>query len=73
MRRIRINVGDDGPTVIVHETEEPDVWELTWSGEMAQRHARRISRGAETVVQHNGDDQIAVTHLPDQITREQPV
>ena len=66
MRRIRINVGDDGPTVIVHETEDPDIWELTWSGEMTQRHARRILRGAETVVLRTGGERVAFTCPPDQ-------
>lgn len=66
MGRMRINVGDDGPTVFVHETEDPDVWELTWSEEMTQRHARSILRGTETVVLRNGGQLVAFTCPTDQ-------
>ena len=61
MRNMRINVGDDGPEISVRQTDNPDTWQLEWSGDLDEPHARRMLRAAETVVLRNGGGRVIVT------------
>ena len=42
MRNIAVHMGSNGPRVSVRETETPGTWELEWTGDIEQRHARRM-------------------------------
>ena len=61
MRTISINIGRDGPRVSVRETETPGAWELEWTGDVDERHARRMLNAAERVVLQNDGEGIVLT------------
>ena len=61
MRNVTIQIGSDGPKVSVRETETPDTWELEWTGDMEQRHARRMLKAAENAVLQNGGERLVFT------------
>ena len=61
MRNLTIHIGSDGPKVSVRETETPDAWELEWTGDMEQRHARRMLKAAENAVLQNGGERLVFT------------
>ena len=66
MRNITIHMGRDGPRVSVRETETPGTWELEWTGDIEQRHARRMLKAAENAVLRNGGERILLTCSADQ-------
>ena len=66
MRDITIHVGKDGPKVSLRETETPGAWELEWTGDLEQRHARRMLKAAEKAVLRNGGERILLTCRADQ-------
>ena len=66
MRNIAINIERDGPSVSVRETETPGTWELEWTGDIEQRHARRMLKAAENAVLRNGGERILLTCSVDQ-------
>ena len=66
MRTISINIGRDGPQVSVRETETPRAWELEWTGDVDERHARRMLNAAETVVLQNDGERVVLTCGSDQ-------
>ena len=66
MRNITIHMGRDGPSVSVRETETPGTWELEWTGDIEQRHARRMLKAAENAVLRNGGERILLTCSTDQ-------
>ena len=66
MRNITIHMGRDGPRVSVRETETPGTWELEWTGDIEQRHARRMLKAAENAVLQNGGERILLTCSADQ-------
>ena len=66
MRNITIHIGRDGPSVSVRETETPGTWELEWTGDIEQRHARRMLKAAENAVLQNGGERILLTCSADQ-------
>ena len=66
MRNIAINIERDGPRVSVRETETPGTWELEWTGDIEQRHARRMLKAAENAVLRNGGERILLTCSTDQ-------
>ena len=61
-----IHIGRDGPRVSVRETETPGTWELEWTGNIEQRHARRMLKAAENAVLRNGGERILLTCSSDQ-------
>ena len=61
MRNMEIHVGKDGPKISVRETEDQGAWELEWTGNMEQRHARRMLKAAEIVVLQSGGERIVLT------------
>ena len=66
MRNMEIHVGKDGPKISVRETEDPGARELEWTGNMEQRHARRMLKAAEIVVLQSGGERIVLTCGADQ-------
>ena len=66
MRDITIHVGKDGPRVSLRETETTGAWELEWTGDLEQRHARRMLKAAEKAVLRNGGERILLTCSADQ-------
>ena len=66
MRRITIKISDDGPTVYVRETDIANTWELEWSGDLNERHTRRILRATETIVLQNGGERLVFTCMAEQ-------
>ena len=66
MRNITIHTGRDGPKVSVRETETPGTWELEWTGDIEQRHARRVLKAADNAVLRNGGERILITCSADQ-------
>ena len=66
MRNIAINIERDGPRISVQETETPGTWELEWTGDIEQRHARRMLKAAENAVLQNGGERILLTCSADQ-------
>ena len=61
MRNIPIRIERAGPRVSVRETETPGTWELEWTGDIEQRHARRMLKAAENAVLQNGGERILLT------------
>ena len=66
MRNITIHMGRNGPRVSVRETETPGTWKLEWTGDIEQRHARRMLKAAENAVLQNGGERILLTCSADQ-------
>ena len=66
MRNIAINIGRNGPQVSVSRTETPGAWELEWTGDVDERHARRMLHAAETVVLRHDGERIVLTCGPEQ-------
>ena len=66
MRNIPIRIERDGPRISVRETETPGTWELEWTGDIEQRHARRMLKAAENAVLRNGGERILLTCSADQ-------
>ena len=66
MRNITIHMGRNGPRVSVRETETPGAWELEWTGNIEQRHARGMLKAAENAVLQNGGERIILTCSADQ-------
>ena len=66
MRNIEINTGADGPKASVRETEISNTWELEWTGNLDQRHARRMLKAAENAVLRNAGERLVLTCGTDQ-------
>ena len=66
MQHITIHIGKDGPKVSLRETETPGAWELEWTGDLEQKHARRMLKAAENAVLRNSGERILLACSADQ-------
>ena len=66
MKRVVINMVDQGLRIAVRETEDPATWELELPGVAEERSVHHMLNAAEDVVLRNGGDRIVITCGADQ-------
>ena len=66
MKRVVINMVDQGLTIAVRETEDPATWELELPGVAEERSVHHMLNAAEDVVLRNGGERIVITCGSDQ-------
>ena len=66
MKRVVINMVDQGLRIAVRETEDPATWELELSGVAEERSVHHMLNAAEDVVLRNGGERIVFICSADQ-------
>ena len=66
MKRVVINMVDQGLRIAVRETEDPATWELELPGVAEERSVHHMLNSAESVVLRNGGERIVFTCNADQ-------